>query len=192
MAGTLDETVVAWATSVSATNPGLLGALQWWHALFQPYLLVLATTLACAIMAQRHRQLAGRAAVCVATVWACWFVTGLIKVGVARPRPDDRLVDIAGWSFPSGHASAMAVCCAALIVACWPVASRGQRVGAVALSGVLCLLTSADRVFLGVHYPSDVMAGTVLGLTMMWVAVLAARGRPWWALSLATPRSPPP
>jgi undecaprenyl-diphosphatase len=91
------------------------------------------------------------------------FVQGL-KMLVGRVRPDaaGALVDLpASASFPSGHAFG------ALLVAglaAWAVHRVSPRAGAwfALVGGVLALLVGVSRVYLGVHWPSDVAAGWLL------------------------------
>jgi undecaprenyl-diphosphatase len=101
-------------------------------------------------------------------------MTDALKALLARPRPlDGRLVDAGGFSYPSGHAVSAAV----LYVTLALVGSRhfkgpGYRHMLVALAAVVTLLVAATRVYLGVHYPTDVTSGTALGAG--WAVLLAA------------------
>ncbi len=83
-----------------------------------------------------------------------------------RPRPDviDRLGS-AGWhSYPSGHAMlAPIVYSVALLLLLRVVQDRGARVGLVTLAILIPFMIASSRVYLGVHYPSDVIAALVLG-----------------------------
>jgi undecaprenyl-diphosphatase len=98
-------------------------------------------------------------------------------VGRERPSLPDPVATATGGSFPSGHAmGATAVWGAALIAVVWLVAPRWRRplvVGVV----VLVAAVGLTRVVLGVHYPSDVLAGHVLGAA--WLAALMAVVDPW-------------
>jgi undecaprenyl-diphosphatase len=99
----------------------------------------------------------------------------LLKRGVARARPDalEPLVVEHGFSFPSGHALLSAT--AFGIVAVLVLRSRlpgGARQLVAALLALLVLLVGVSRIYLGVHYPSDVLAGWIAGLA---VVVLFAR-----------------
>ena len=88
-----------------------------------------------------------------------------------RPRPDIlHLVEEKGFSFPSGHSLAVTLFIGSLIII------LGQRVKntttKLALQGLLGLyLVSVlvSRVYLGVHYPSDVLASLSLGLGILFI-----------------------
>lgn len=72
------------------------------------------------------------------------------------------------WSFPSNHAAiAAAAAVALLFVARW--------LGAIACGAALAM--AASRVWIGVHYPHDVLAGVVLGALVALVAMLLLRAR---------------
>jgi undecaprenyl-diphosphatase len=87
-----------------------------------------------------------------------------IKDAVDRPRPDDPLVDTAGSSFPSGHAahSVLYVWLAVTIVLRLRP-GMAQASAVVAAGIVLTILVGLSRVYLNVHYFSDVAAGWALG-----------------------------
>lgn len=87
-----------------------------------------------------------------------------IKDAVDRPRPPDPLVDSAGSSFPSGHAarSVLYVWLAVTIVLrLRPGMARAAAVVAVGIA--LTVVVGLSRVYLGVHYLSDVSGGWALG-----------------------------
>ena len=93
-------------------------------------------------------------------------IMGLTKVVLARPRPE-LFPDVNYWktaspSFPSGHATGSAVFALTLFFVVRRLAPKWQ--GLVGVLGVLfCLSVSASRLYLQVHYPSDILAGLALG-----------------------------
>ncbi|MGB9279517.1 MAG: phosphatase PAP2 family protein [Pseudonocardiaceae bacterium] len=100
--------------------------------------------------------------------------TTAIKDLLARPRPVllDPVDHAAGYSFPSGHAAGSAAVYGALVVLVLPRAARWTRALLLAVGALLICAVDASRVLLGVHYPSDVAAGTALGLAWVGVAAL--------------------
>lgn len=108
----------------------------------------------------------------------------LLNVGLkhafarARPSHEEPLVQIATYSFPSGHAVASTVFYGMLCVLVFAyVRSRGLRAAAVALAVSMVLLVCFSRVYLGAHFPSDVIAGVAVG-TLCLVLFLRIAGRP--------------
>jgi undecaprenyl-diphosphatase len=105
----------------------------------------------------------------------------VLKLSVGRPRPDVApwLATADPWSFPSGHA----MMTMAIFVALAVLVGRGiqhRRIRNILILAAIALSIAAGltRVFLGVHYPSDVLAGWVLGIA--WLAACwlwEARGR---------------
>ncbi len=91
----------------------------------------------------------------------------LLKHFVARPRPvtNGELALAHGFSFPSGHALASALFYGSLaLLLCYSNANaRLKTIGAIILLFWIFLM-AYDRVFLGVHYPSDVLGGFCLGI----------------------------
>lgn len=90
-----------------------------------------------------------------------------------RPNFDEHPVYVASQSFPSGHAGNSMMTFLALALFAAPTSLRKPAlIGAVILS----LAIGATRPLLGVHWPSDVLAGWVLGATWAWL---------WWRLRLS-------
>jgi len=101
----------------------------------------------------------------------------LLKILVHRSRPD-LLEQIAGHSFPSGHAAGIAAAMGVLVVVTRHHASRPRfRLGLICLWLAIAALVGLDRIFVGAHYPSDVIAGWLLGGLIVY-ATSAAFGMP--------------
>jgi undecaprenyl-diphosphatase len=139
---------------------------------------ILTTVLLCAIgyLALLHRYGAATF-VLVAAAGG-----GLLSVGLkhvfARDRPDivPHLVTVEGLSFPSGHSMAAAVIYLTLGALLARFAARRRiRVYVIAISLGLTFLIGITRVCLGVHYPTDVLAGWAAGLGWALLCWLVAR-----------------
>lgn len=91
----------------------------------------------------------------------------VLKVLVARARPalPHPVAHASGYSFPSGHALNSFLCVGILILVFLPVLRPAGKVIVYLLGAAVVLLTGYDRVALGLHYVSDVLAG--------WGAALA-------------------
>jgi undecaprenyl-diphosphatase len=133
-----------------------------------PDLLLFVTALAALLLlARRDRR---TAALLLAISLSGRLLVNLQKAWLARPRPDAHLhlVDTRTDSFPSGHA-ACAVLVWVTLALLIPRGSRLRRpaIGAAILASVLA---GVSRPMLGVHWPSDVVAGWALG--MFWILLL--------------------
>jgi undecaprenyl-diphosphatase len=97
-------------------------------------------------------------------------ITNLVKVLVERPRPGvvAHLASTSTWGFPSGHSCSSAAVYMALALVL--SAERRHRRIAMAVAALLAIAVAFSRVYLGVHYPSDVVAGLALG--WLWVTAV--------------------
>lgn len=92
----------------------------------------------------------------------------LIKNLVDRPRPSltHRLVEELTFSFPSGHSTSTAAFCATLFLTAYPaLTQRGRRALGAGL-GVLAVTIGFSRIYVGVHWATDVVGGLALGLAI--------------------------
>ncbi|MFB7664087.1 phosphatase PAP2 family protein [Kitasatospora sp. NPDC056138] len=124
------------------------------------------------------RMLAGWAAAQVLLGWlANWG--GKALVGRARPHFADPVSYASGASFPSGHAMSSAITGAALVILVWPRANRAGRATACTAAALAVLTIGWTRIALGVHWPSDVLAGWLTaGLVVGGVTVAVELWRP--------------
>lgn len=97
-----------------------------------------------------------------------------LKLGFQRERPffSDPLATESTYSFPSGHSSvSLAVYGTLGFIAARHLPTVGARVAALAAAGALVLLIGFSRLYLGVHFLTDVVAGFSVGLA--WVSLCA-------------------
>ncbi len=108
----------------------------------------------------------GAAVLVAVAVGGGTLLSSLLKLGFARPRPDlvPHAVEVYSASFPSGHAMLSAVTYLTLGALLMRVQPRwGTRAYVLALAVLATLLIGASRVYLGVHWPTDVLAGWCVG-----------------------------
>ena len=88
----------------------------------------------------------------------------VVKLIVARPRPTiEHLSHLSSLSFPSEHTTQAAAIYLAIAIMLSQSLTRGWREAAIAFGVLIALAVAWSRVYLGVHYPTDVAAGLVLG-----------------------------
>lgn len=121
-----------------------------------------------------------RTIVMIVAITAGNFLTLILKPLIARPRPDADVVNVLvrepGYGFPSGHAVAVVLLGGTIALLVQRLALHHQRLW-VALVALIILLVGYSRIYLGVHWLSDVVAGYVVGLS--WLVVVAL-GRKWY------------
>lgn len=119
-----------------------------------------------------------------ATVIGAVVLDNVAKFLINRPRPDFHpLVHPFGSSFPSGHAVAAAALCGSLAFIVTRTVSWRKAVWVWATAIFIAMVVALSRVYLGAHWPTDVMAGLAMGA--FWTAVTAT------ATSYLTSTSPP-
>lgn len=137
-----------------------------------------------------------RAAVfAILTLLGTALANGALKETFGRIRPEVLLEPLDTFSFPSGHSSAAF----AFFLTLGVLAGRGQpprlRLAWVLLAGLPATAIALSRVYLGVHWPTDVIAGAVLAATVcaasltlvQWRAPMDALSpKVWWLILPAT------
>lgn len=99
-------------------------------------------------------------------------VNQILKLLFSRPRPFEwMLIEETGFSFPSGHAMASMGFYGMLIFLIWQtkISKKSKKTWTVIL-GLLILLIGISRIYLGVHYASDIIAGFTLSLSYLIIA----------------------
>ena len=149
--------------------------------------LVALIVFAWVLLVTRSWRVVLRVGIVLAVPWSC---ADVLKLVVRRPRPDSSLLqplivpDPATYSYPSGHtAFAAALCCALLLV----VARRSWGRWGIAVGLLVVITTAWSRVYLGVHYPTDVLASALL---VPVVAVATTRMTAAWSFLNPNVESP--
>ncbi|OKJ35733.1 phosphatase PAP2 family protein [Streptomyces sp. CB01580] len=173
-AASLDGGLYVWVTELARRSPDALdSAVRLWSdygsALFA--LLMLASWWRSRAAAPSRTA----AALCAPlAVVAAFVVNDLVKSLFHEQRPCRTLhvvtveacPPLGDWSFPSNHAAIAAAAATAIWL-------TDRRLGAIAVPAAL--LMAASRVWIGVHYPHDVLIGLVTGGLVAWVLTVAAQ-----------------
>ena len=126
-----------------------------------------------AIAALLFLRLRREAVLLAGTIVGGWIVDSAIKHFVSRPRPTivPHLTQAGGTSFPSGHSFNAAVVYIGIALAFAALSPRQSvRATLIASAMVLSLLIALSRVWLGVHWPTDVIAGWTGGAAWAFTA----------------------
>ena len=156
----LDSTVLH---SVDDLNGGAGVAVAKIVTLFGTLPVTAAVALAAAFTLRRRPA---EAAVLVASVIAIYIAVHVTKAATDRPRPPDPLAGSTLSAFPSGHSAYSTIYVAAAILA------RGPAMTAAAIA--LAFAIGASRIYLRVHWATDVLAGWALGAAIFGGATAIA------------------
>jgi membrane-associated phospholipid phosphatase len=179
----LDHAVARDAFQSTKAHPVLAA---WWHALgyiTEPIILRVLMAVAGLLLLWRGRRFLGGWLVAVAVLEQ--LVGPYAKYVLDRPRPHwpHPLEVLDTTSYPAGHATGIACFATAVVLLTLSLSpGRPARGRLFVLAGLLVGLVCADRLFLGLHYLSDVVAGALLGVAttvVCWIAALLVgrRGR---------------
>jgi membrane-associated phospholipid phosphatase len=174
----LDQHLISAATRVTREHPALLSALKTWEAAFQPVNVYVVASGVCLLVWWRGGR-RSRAVWAFLTMMVAWNIALDLKYVVQRVRPvvDDPVSSAPGYSFPSGHVANAAAASTALVFLLWPLLrTTTARAGVVGVAGAVVVLTMLDRVYLGVHFPSDTVAGVLVGSGLVVSSYLGYRG----------------
>ncbi|KPH98267.1 phosphoesterase PA-phosphatase related protein [Actinobacteria bacterium OV450] len=171
--GWLDSLVSGWSTYGLALF-GLLMAAAWWRARSRP----------------GRPERTAMALAAPAVVVTAFLADTLLKSLIREQRPCRTLHALTleacpppgDWSFPSNHAAIAAAAATALWL-------TDRRLGALAAPAAL--LMAFSRVWVGAHYPHDVVLGVLVGAAVAWpLTLLARRGAPVVERLRGTPLGP--
>jgi len=166
-----DETVLRW---MQAHQTPWLEALMIEVTMLGTWIVVLSIVSIAGLFLWLTRHRYSAVLLLVATAGGIGL-NNILKVGFSRPRPHifEWGTTASSWSFPSGHAMSATV----VYVTVAYLAARLQkkyvaRLATLVIAAVIVATICFSRLYLGVHYPSDVIAGVIIGLS--WAAFCMA------------------
>ncbi|MBF0709646.1 MULTISPECIES: phosphatase PAP2 family protein [unclassified Gemella] len=114
-------------------------------------------------------------------ILGAWLMNKFIKEYFMRPRPFvsgyiENLTSASGYSFPSGH-SMGSIICYILIAYIFSLYSRSKFINILVYVGLIILsaIIAISRVYLGVHYPTDIIAGFTFGIFIVNIFIIIRR-----------------
>jgi undecaprenyl-diphosphatase len=127
---------------------------------------IVLSTIATMLLLRRRRLVA---VMLIAAVGSS-ALTVILKAVIERPRPitNGEIIFASDSSFPSGHTLESAAIYGALVIIVGSlIASRRIRIGVWAIGAAIAIGIGASRVYLGVHWASDVAAGWLIGFALV-------------------------
>lgn len=167
-----DQSIADWFHEHAA--PGLTAALLGVTALGSPVVVTILTVTGAALLAARRDWYA--AAALALSVGGGAIVNTALKNVFDRTRPhfEPALAHAHGYSFPSGHVALATLLYGCLaVVAARRIRSWRVRIAAVLGALLLVLLISFSRIYLGIHYLTDVLAAQAVGVAWLAIALTA-------------------
>jgi membrane-associated phospholipid phosphatase len=182
----LDQRVSVAATDLTRSHPGLRSVAETWELISQPWVVYLVLGVPACLVAWFGLRLRTRALWALATMATGWAVATVLKQIVHRARPtiEDPFSTHSGYSFPSGHATNNAIVVTAVLLLLWPVLSTTARRVLTVVGATWVLLTCVDRLLMGAHFLSDVIAGVLLGCGICFASYAGYVG---WSPPTPTP-----
>ncbi|CAN5870493.1 hypothetical protein BH23ACT2_BH23ACT2_11980 [soil metagenome] len=175
----LDERITDRASSWVASRTWAITLFEGVTFLGATVFLVVVVGLAAGLLWRPDRSRA--VAFLVVAAATSTLLNAAVKSAVDRPRPAEggRLASTSGASFTSGHALGATVVFGAVVMVLWPLLPLAARRPLLVTTVLGVGAVGISRVVLGVHYPTDVIGGHLLGLAWLagWAALIIPR---WW------------
>lgn len=163
-----DDNLIGWVQGME--SPGMTKWMQafTWIGSGLPVIIITIISMIVLYVFLRHRRELLFLAVVIA---GSALLNALLKLAFQRARPTiHRLIEASGYSFPSGHSMAAFSLYGGLAFLIWKhIPTATGRVMMIIVSAAFILTIGLSRIYLGVHYPSDVAGGYFLSGS--WLAI---------------------
>ncbi|KDA51857.1 hypothetical protein L963_012 [Leuconostoc mesenteroides subsp. cremoris T26] len=104
-------------------------------------------------------------------IFSAGIITQVLKHMITRVRPQPQLIQESGYSFPSGHSMAAILLYGSLIILInYHLKPSLFKTASVIVLTSLIIIIPISRVYVNVHYPSDILAGLSLGYVLLFIS----------------------
>mgnify|MGYP000915925445 CR=1 FL=1 len=167
-------------------DSAIMSGIANWSVSLKPFFLAITTLgdpivtvgIGIVVAVYGYFQTNMRLVISAALIWVTLGFGAILKLLFGRDRPDTEYANnlhFATNSFPSGHASGAMVAYGLLAYMAWRLLPQPWSYIVVVLLGVLIVLVGLSRIYLGAHFPSDVIAGWALGGVTLLVILFVIR-----------------
>ncbi|HFI2432643.1 TPA: phosphatase PAP2 family protein [Streptococcus suis] len=147
------------------------GASQFWSSItvLGNTVIILAITLILAAIFYYYKKWKIEAYFLLASFAAMGVASTALKYVYQRPRPSiEWLIDTIGYSFPSWHTASTMMIAGAVVIIIHQRMKKGiARLVLQAVLILLAVLVAVSRIYIGVHYPTDIIGGWLLAVTLL-------------------------
>lgn len=169
----LDNTVYSFISQF--INPGLTKAMKFISNFGTFYFLLAAAAVIAAVLLIKRKS-RFHAAMTTVNLISVSILCLIFKNIFERARPDiNQLVAVHGYSFPSAHSMLSAAFYGYLVYLCAVFLKKPYRQAASAFLILLTLAVGISRIYLGVHYTSDVIGGYMSGLSWLVIFITVSK-----------------
>lgn len=135
------------------------------------FIIVICAVVSILLYALRFRR--GEVMLFLSVILGSALFNLLLKMLFRRERPDiNRMVEVTGYSFPSGHSMAAFSLYGILTYLLWKhLNTSSRKVFVLIISSVMILGIGLSRIYLGVHYPSDVLGGYLVSCSWLMLSI---------------------
>lgn len=160
-----DQSVMTWIAD--HRNTAVVPVISAISILFGPVAVIVWTVVIAVGLVVRDHAI-GRAAAVMAGVAAAGVVTEIVKLVVARPRPPMQYhagISEMTYSYPSGHVTGTTALAVTTAVVATSGAARAIRRWAIGVAAMISVLAASTRLYLGVHWCTDVLAAFAVAVS---------------------------